>query len=51
MNNKPEKTRAEKILEDIENHLRSLINERKRLETDYNTKLNEIDKQRDQEKE
>jgi hypothetical protein len=40
------KTQAEKILDDIEAHLRSLITEKKKIKQDFAVKLKELDKQR-----
>ena len=39
------KNRAEKILEDIESHLRKLISEKKEIKKNFLTKLKEIEKQ------
>jgi hypothetical protein len=40
------RTQAEKILDDIEAHLRSLITEKKKIKQDFAVKLKELDKQR-----
>jgi hypothetical protein len=42
------KGRAEKILDDIEVHLRKLISEKKQIKQDFLTKLKQLDKQREE---